>query len=131
MDKKQNNVIKFPTRGRFITDPVTEEQVASNVNMVKHTHVNETLQTVIPLLFSNIEMAGFDLSVDYEEDDSNIKDGTLIVEAVRSILCKYYNLYHPLQDVADQIFYKEEDGVFAIVDNINIEFQKNNGNEID
>jgi len=129
MEKKQSNVIKFPSRGRFMTDPVTEEQVASNVNTVKLIHINETLQTVIPLLFSNIEMAGFDLSVDEEEDDSNIKDGTLIVEAVRAILCKYYSLYHPMQDIADQVFYKEEDGVFGIVDKINIEFKKND--EID
>ena len=72
-----SNVIKFPNQGRVLT----EETVTSNISNVKLVHINETLQTVIPILFSNIEIAGFDLSVDdNDEDDTDIKDGTLIVE---------------------------------------------------
>jgi hypothetical protein len=125
MEKLSDNVIKFPDRGRAM--PMTQEDVTSNVNMVKYTHINETLGAVIPILFSNIEMAGFDLSVgDEDEFDHNIKDGSLIVESVRSILCKYYDMYHPFQDIAEEVFKKEDENVYSIVDSLVIEFKKTN-----
>ena len=121
MEKETGNVIQFPHKGKF---PLSEKQVSSNVNMVKYTHINETLGTIIPILFSNIEIAGFDVSSDEDDFDYNVKDGSLIVESIRSILCKHYGLYHPFQDIADNIFKKENDGGYSIVDNITLEFQK-------
>lgn len=121
-----SNIIQFPNAGRYVSPEImTNEDVLLNVASVKYNHVNETLATVIPILFSNIEMAGFDLSVGDEEDDAMLKDGTFIVEAVRSLLCKYHKIYHPFQDLANESLIKvEEDDTFIIADEIDVTFKK-------
>ena len=120
-----NNVINFPKNKKYVSENVlTQEDVILNVASVKYNHVNETLAAVIPMLFSNIEIAGFDLSSFEDEEDIMIKDGTFIVEAVRSILCKYHGIYHPFQDLAEQSLDRCEDDSFLIVDSINVTFKK-------
>ena len=91
--------------------------------MVKFNHINETLATVIPMLFTNLELAGFNFSVDEEEDiDYSVKDGSFIVESVRSMLCKYHNIKHPFQDIAEAVFIKNEtDGSFAVTNKLNLD----------
>ena len=37
-------------------------------------HINETLSTVVPMLFNNMEIAGFDFSVEDEDDDEDGED---------------------------------------------------------
>lgn len=122
-----NNVVKFPIRGKFINNPpeppLNDEDVATGISMVKFNHINETLATVIPMLFTNLELAGFDFSVDEEEDiDYNVKDGSFIVESVRSMLCKFHNIKHPFQDIAEAVFIKDEtDGSFAVTNKLNLD----------
>jgi hypothetical protein len=122
----ENNIINFPKNKKFSSENVlTQEDVLINVASVKYNHVNETLAAVIPMLFSNIEIAGFDLSsFEDHEEDIMIKDGTFIVEAVRSILCKYHGIYHPFQDLAEQSLDRCDDDSFLITDSVNIVFKK-------
>jgi len=110
MEKTPSNVIKFPTNNTRIV-PIDEIDIATNIKMVKINHINETLTTIIPMLFTNIELAGFSISLDEDEIDDNLKDGALIVESIRSLLCKMHDLEHPFQKLADDIFIQSEDDI--------------------
>lgn len=118
MENNSNNVIQFPVINNNI---VNHEDIDNNMLLIKLNHINETLSVVLPLIFNNLELAGFQLDPSVESENINIKDGTLIVESIRSLLCKYYGLYHPFQDIAENIFMDDED--LTIVDNINIKFK--------
>ena len=120
MTKHTDNVIMFPNRG---TPPqtVTVEKTTYDVTMVKMNHINEALETIIPMLFNNITIAGFDIVPDEEDDDSNLKYNALVVESIRSILCKYYDMKHPLQDVAEEFFFHKEEGVLAVTKHLDVD----------
>lgn len=117
-----NNIILFPTKNShagFITPPQTLEEVDKSVDMIKHVHIQETLEVVVPMLFDNLTIAGFNPS---EEDSEFLKDGALIVEAIRSLLSKLYAIDHPLQLVAKNLFVATEgiDSYVSVSDNVKI-----------
>jgi hypothetical protein len=120
--ENHNNVIQFPSKNVRSNFPKDSEEIASNIKLVKFNHVNETLQTIIPLLFTNMELAGFQIAIEDGEEDINIKDGALIVEAIRSLLCKIHGMEHPFQNLAENIFIKTQ-GVdeLSMSEKLNIE----------
>ena len=61
------------------------------------------------MLFNNIEIAGFNVIGEDEETDMNMKDGALIVESIRSLLCKYYDIEHPFHAFANACFEQVDD----------------------
>lgn len=97
-----NNVIRGPWVGNDPTIVVPPSIATTGVNLIKANHIQDTLIILMPMLFHNIEIAGFHF--DEQATDDTLKDGTLIVEAVKSLLFKHYGLYHPLQDVAEAVF---------------------------
>jgi hypothetical protein len=103
--------------------------VDEKIAQVKNHHINETLQAVVPILFSYLESAGFDFNVDDEEEDAmndpNIKDAAFIVESIRSILCKHHGMDHPFQQISEHIFEPDltNEGVFSLAKKINITFK--------
>lgn len=127
-----NNIIQFPP-SRIVRDinpkPLTEEQVSDTIDLIKYNHVEEAINVLMPLLFSNIELAGFSLT-DWDEDEDGddvaiyeekyFKDSTVVVESIRSLLYKYHGLYHPLQIVAENILQSNEQGEWNIVDHLNV-----------
>jgi hypothetical protein len=126
-----DNVIQFPQRSKNPI-PKDDAEIALNMNMIKHNHINETLATIIPLLFTNIELAGFDIGMNNEEDeeeDENIKDGALIVESIRSLLCKLHEMSHPFQDLSELLFLEEEEGGLRMADKIKIVLNKKGDSE--
>ena len=127
----KDNVIQFPQRSKSpVPKDVTE--IKLNMNMIKHNHINETLTTIIPLLFTNIELAGFDLGMeegDDEQEDVNIKDGALIVESIRSLLCKLHEMRHPFQELSESIFVEDPDGGMKLVDKLKIVLNKKGDSE--
>jgi hypothetical protein len=128
-----NNVIQFPKKNnnQAHREELVIEEITHNVNMMKHYHIQETIANLAPLIFNNLEVAGFDISGD-EDDDEIIKDGAFIVEAIRSILCKHYSIYHPFQQIADNIFEPddEEEGALRIVEKLNLKLKKSEVVEI-
>ena len=67
---------------------------------------------------------GSELIKDVDEEETfAIKDGALIIEAIRSILCKHYGIFHPFQPLSEAVFEldPEEEGALKIVDTLNIE----------
>lgn len=123
-----NNVIEFPNKNKLLSGkPKDMIEVTLNVNQIRFNHINETLQAVVPMIFSNIELAGFDFIPNEDDEDPNIKDGALLVECLRSMLCKHYNIEHPLQRVAEELFIRQDDDSFTLADTLVIDFEKGNG----
>lgn len=126
-----NNVIHFPKKNnRNSNDEVVLEDITRNVQMMKHYHIQETIANLAPIIFNNLEIAGFGISDD--ENEEIIRDGAFIVEAIRSILCKHYEIYHPFQQIADNIFEpdEEEEGALRIVERLNLKLKKSEVVEI-
>ena len=121
-----DNVIPFPKNNKI---PVDEDEVDDKIAQVKYHHINETLQIVIPIMFSYLETAGFEFDVEDDEEDAvndpKIKDAAFIVEAVRSLLCKHHGLEHPFQQISEHIFEQDisNKGVFNLAKKINIVFK--------
>lgn len=116
-----NNVIQFPNRNRKVN--LTEKEVASNINVMKSNHVHETLAFIIPQLFKHMELAGFNIVPESEDDTGeHIKDSALVVESIRSLLLKYYEIKHPFQDISENIFTVDKDGSFTLVKELYLEF---------
>jgi hypothetical protein len=126
-----NNVIQFPKKNNNQNrDDVVIEDITRNVQMMKHYHIQETIANLAPIIFNNLEIAGFGIGDD--EDAEVIRDGAFIVEAIRSILCKHYAIYHPFQQIADNIFEPddEEEGALRIVEKLNLKLKKSEAVEI-
>jgi len=106
---------------------IEPEEIENNLTMIKYNHIGETLALIIPILFNNLELAGFISSEDDGEEyiDLNIKDGALIVESIKSLLLKHYNIYHPFQDIASNVFEETETAnEFRIRPTLELKFKK-------
>ena len=119
-------VIPFPinamvTRGHEA--PKTEKQAEDAVDEVKKFHIHETLLTISPMIFERLAICGFDFS-DINTSEDDVVHGAFLMEAMNSLLHRYYGLYHPFQTVAEHIVVKKEDesDEYTIADQINISF---------
>ena len=65
-----------------------------------------------------------------EDDLPDIKDGAFIIEAIRSFMCKHYGLYHPFQQVTENIFTQDEEdiNILKIVDELNVTLKQTASN---
>ena len=119
-----DNVIKFPKKNERIGDaPTNELEVNDKILNLKHHHINETLSTIVPSIFAQIDASGFELEDPEQETFDDMKDGAFLVEAIRSILCKHYGIDHPFQRLAADIFTPvtiDDNIVFKIVDRLDI-----------
>lgn len=113
-----NNVIMFPRRGpERLEAPQSLEEVIDSVDNIKQLHIQETLEAVVPMLFDRLSMAGFQPADEMEY----IKDGALVVEAIRSFLSKMYDTVHPLQMIAQHLFVQTDDeGNLEVSDKIKL-----------
>jgi hypothetical protein len=117
-----NNVVSFP-KGKTASSNITIEDIQHNMSMMRHYHVQETIQNLVPMIFNQLDIAGFGLIEDDPEHD--IKDGALIVEALRSLMLKHYDMHHPFQQVAEAIFipHPKEEGAYKIVGKLELELE--------
>jgi len=113
-----NNVIVFPKVSKM-TPPQTVEQISNNMELIRLVHVGETLNTIAPMLFEQLGIAGFDFS----EDSDDLKFGAFVVESIRSMLLRSYGIEHPFQEIADEVFIGQEDGSLRIAEELNIKFK--------
>ena len=119
--KTSNNIVSFPKR--HANPDISLEDVQNNLNMMKHYHIQETITTIVPIIFNHLDIAGFGI---IEEDvDLDIKDGALIVESLRSLMMKHYDMHHPFQQVAEAIFqpHPTEEGAFSIVKKLKLDLK--------
>ena len=113
-----NNVIVFPKVSK-VTPPQTVEQISNNMELIRLVHVGETLNTIAPMLFEQLGIAGFDFS----EDSDDLKFGAFVVESIRSMLLRSYGIEHPFQEIADEVFIGQDDGSLRIAEELNIKFK--------
>ncbi len=117
-----NNVVSFP-KSKSVSKDITVEDIQHNMSMMRHYHVQETIQNLVPMIFNQLDIAGFGLIEDDPEHD--IKDGAFIVEALRSLMLKHYDMHHPFQQVAEAIFipHPKEEGAYKIIEKLNLELK--------
>lgn len=116
-----NNVISFPRpNSRIDLATQTVENIQNNLDMMKHYHIQETILAMAPILFNQLDLAGFGMMDDEDED---VRDGAFIVEALRAIMCKHYGIYHPFNTLIENIFEEEltENGAYKVVDRIELD----------
>jgi hypothetical protein len=112
-----NNVFHFPSNTELpFTPPKSIDEIKENIELIRQVHVQETLEAIIPMLFSQLTLAGF--PIDGEEIPS-YKEGAFISETIRAILLKIYNIHHPIQNVIEHIFEETDDGL-KIIDELNV-----------
>ena len=115
-----NNVVVFPKKKKISQDkqdtnhPQSFEEIEENMDLIRQVHVQETIETVIPLLFDQLSIAGFQPA----DEDGDLKEGAFVIEAVRSLLLKSYNIEHPFQIIAEGVFSEDKEGMISIMDNI-------------
>jgi hypothetical protein len=112
-------VIQFPVSDNLDAPVTSKEQVKENIQDVQLFHISETLDSILPMLFGRLEMAGFDLA-----KGEDIKNGALLVESLKSVLCKYYGIEHPFQEVAENVFSADETGDLSLNKSIHVDFKK-------
>jgi hypothetical protein len=117
-----NNIVVFPKKSLKELPQQKLEDIQTNMDMMKHYHIQETISLLTPIIFNQLDIAGFGLS---DDETSDIKDGALIVESLRSYMCKYYDLYHPFQIVAENVFIPDDDqeDAFRIANNLILELK--------
>jgi len=123
VEKVSNNVIQFPKQNsRIVGEVVAIEEITRNVEMMKLYHIQETIANLAPMIFNQLEISGFSIT---DDEITDIKDGAFIVEALRSYMSKYYDIYHPFQQIAENVFSpdNEEIGALRIADSLNIELK--------
>lgn len=142
---KGNNVIGFPKKieGQDVTVNAqvdlteTKKKIDDNVEMMKLYHITQVLEFLGSLIFNQMEISGFSV---LDDNTDNIKDRALMLEAIRSVMNKQHGLYHPLQDVANNLLIEvvpdEDDDPnegqgFKMADSLNIEFKKTEKSDID
>jgi hypothetical protein len=119
-----NNVIEFPARevveGELTRLPTTTEEARSNVEGVRHIYINDITEVAMSTLVQQCMGAGFDVL-----NDEYKKDFGFLIEAIRSSLCRTIGIYHPFQDVSDNILTEldDESGTLKIADSISVKFQ--------
>lgn len=123
IEKVSNNVIQFPKQNsRTSGEVIAIEEITRNVEMMKLYHIQETIANLAPMIFNQLEISGFSIT---DDEIADIKDGAFIVEALRSYMSKYYDIYHPFQQIAENVFAPdaEEIGALRIADSLNIELK--------
>lgn len=111
-----NNVIIFPTKNNKYNGPQTLEEVDESMDLVKQFHIQEAIETIVPSLFDQLNIAGFQPD---EDDEEVLKHSAMVVESIRSLLCMIRGINHPLQLIADNLFVQTDDGL-AVSDKVKI-----------
>ena len=122
-----NNVVPFPKPYSGPAVPSLEE-VLQNTDMMKQFHIQETITSILPMIFTQLDIAGFEF--DSEEEAASLdslKEGAFLVEALRALMCRHYGIYHPFQEIWDNVFIYDDSGpepILKIVDGLNFKFHK-------
>ena len=99
MNAIANNIITGPWKhDRSMPETIQiNANPLENVKKLQATHITTALLTIMPMLFNDIHIAGFNL-------DDTASYGTFIMESVKALLCAHYGIHHPFQDIAESVF---------------------------
>lgn len=131
MDEK---IIQFPVtdemlerlanRGKFSIESVVK-QIGGRSESLKHHHVEEAIDMVLPEVFQKLTAMGFDIQNPHS-DSFNIKDSAFLGEILRAILLRRYNIKHPFQKMISKSLIEDHENeyAFSIADKINMVLNK-------
>lgn len=112
-----SNIIYFP-KDRLASPPQNQEEVSENLEYFRISHIQDSLEMIIPMLFNQISMAGFN-SLSHEDEDTE-KLGALIVESIKAYMCKNHSIEHSFEKLASKLFVYGEDGDINLDDSLTI-----------
>ena len=116
----------FPKSYNGPKEAVTPEDIDKKIDFMKQFHIQETITTIATMVFNQLDISGFSFADELDDGTDTIKDGALIIESLRSIMCKHYGIYHPFQKLSEEIFYHdgEDPNLLKIADNLNIKLKE-------
>lgn len=103
-----DNVVLFPGLKRE-SPPQTVEEIVDRVTQTRKDHVEGVLHDLIPEFMHLFGSYGLDIN-----SDNNIKDVAMIVESIKAMIMRQYNLPHQFHEMVDSIFdfsYNEDNTV--------------------
>jgi len=103
-----DNVVLFPGSKRE-SPPQSVEEIVDRVTQTRKEHVEGVMMDLIPDLIHMFGSYGLDVS-----SDEYIKDVAMIMESIKSMISRQYNLEHPFHSMVDNIFdfsYNEDNTV--------------------
>lgn len=95
--KDEKNVVLFP---KFPRKRLTKHQEQINEMAINYERVSQSLDVIIESLVFNLRAQGVELN----ESPKCVKEFTLCVESIKSILFSSKNMEYPLQVVASNLF---------------------------
>lgn len=112
-----NNIIRFPKeniRNVLPVEHLNKEQLDDHLDLLKNYIIDEVIDIIIPAMYNQLAVIGYPI------DDDTAKDGALIIESLRSLLLKKYDISHPLQDVANGMFSIDENDDLTLTGKLSI-----------
>lgn len=100
-----DNIIQFPALKRSSSDPPSLEEVKENILSQKEEQIEEVSEILANMLLEQISTAGFLVS----GDDKTVKELCFCMEALKSLMCKYYDIEHPFHAFANACFEQVDD----------------------
>lgn len=122
-ENKDDTIVKWTGKVSPASQTPTIDEIIQFRKNMQTMHIEEAMEFILPMFFGYCAQAGFIFADPEDEEydltgDKFFKDGILVTEALRSMLMKYYNIEHPLQQVADAMVEITEDGNFVIASRI-------------
>ena len=93
-----SNVVQFP-KERLAAPPQSIEEMQDSISTMRKEHVDNLMDMMIPSVLNLFETNGMDV-----ENDVYVKDSALVIESIKALMYKYYNLEHPLNFIAETCF---------------------------
>ena len=94
-----DNVILFPGFRREDAPPQNLDEIVDKVTQTRKEHVAGVMNDMIPDIINMFGAYGVDIN-----DDKYVKDVALVMEGIKSLLHRQYNLEHPFHNMVDNIF---------------------------
>lgn len=108
----ENNVVYLEVNNPRLNvfAPKTLEEIEESIECIRATHIQHVIDEIAPKLMHYVMIAGFDIFDDEKDEEfTTSKDQALIIESLRSMLLRKYDMPHPLQILASRSFSFDED----------------------
>lgn len=103
-----DNVIQFP-KSKLNTPPQTIEEMVADIDRLRRETADEISGNMIPQIIGMFMSQGVDI-----DQHEYIKDVSMIVESMKSLLYKYFSIEHPFHEMIESVFefsYNDDDTV--------------------
>lgn len=102
MTEDSNNVITFPRspKQQLIENIPSIEEAVMNLQIMKEEEMENVVEMLCSAYIDTLEMAGFNVT----QEANIMNEVCFMMEAVRSIVSKYYGIDHVFQSLAAECF---------------------------